>query len=133
MDKRTHRIISILLAISLFFAGMYINTLLTKDLFAYDLTGTMTASLSPIHLDINDDAICTTALPAINNIDLQSQTRYQQRYREINEFLYLLCPDFSAISQGKSYVHHITTYLFYQTQNELVTEYVYQSDGKKRI
>ncbi len=132
MEKQIHRIIGIFLAISLLFAGMYMKAIPTEDLFAYDLTGKMSASLAPVHSDINHDAICTTDLPAVSNSDLQSRTKYQQRYREVIAFLYLQCSGFGSISQRKSCIHH-TTYSFYQTQNELITEYVYQSDGKKRI
>lgn len=133
MDKKIHRIISILLAISLFFAGMYVDAVPAEDFFAYDLTGKMTASLAPLHSDINHDTICTTESPAVHNTAAQSRTKYQQRYREVVEFLYLHCSGLGAIAQEKSCIHHAATYLFYRTQNELITEYVYQSDGKKRI
>ncbi|RKI84311.1 hypothetical protein D7V83_05530 [bacterium 0.1xD8-71] len=133
MDKRTHRIISLFLIISLLFAGLYMDAIPAEDFFVYDLTGTTAASLAPVHTDINTTAICTTASSAVPGIDLQTRARYQQRYREVSEFLYLLYSGSGSISQGKSYIHHTATYLFHRTQNELITEYVYQSDGKKRI
>lgn len=133
MDKKIHRIISIFLAISLFFAGMYVDTVPAEDFFAYDLTGKMTASLAPLHSDFNRDAICTTESPAVHNTASQSRTKYQQRYREVVEFLYLSCSGFGFVTPENSRIHHTTTYLFYRAQNELITEYVYQSDGKKRI
>ncbi len=132
MDNRAHRIIGILLAISLLFAGMYVDTP-AEDLFAYGLAGHMTASIAPVPSDIDNDAICPTDLPVIHNIDLQAREKYQQRYRETNESLYLLYAGSGFISQGKSFIHHTSTYLFYRTQTELITEYVYRSDGKKRI
>ncbi len=133
MDKKIHRIISILLAITLLFAGMYVDAAPAEDFFVYDLTGKMTASLAPLRSDINHDAICTTELPAVQNTAAQSRTRYQHRYREIVASLCLHCSSLSAIAQEKSCIHYAATYLFYRTQNELITEYVYQSDGKKRI
>lgn len=133
MDKKIQRILSIFIAISLLFAGMYADTVLAEDFFAYDLTGKMTASLAPLHSDINHDAICTTESPAVHNTASQSRVKYQQRYREVIEFLYFQCPRLGSRALEKSCIHHTATYLFYRTQNELITEYVYQSDGKKRI
>ena len=136
MDKWTqqiNRIISIALVISLLFAGMYVDIVPAEDLFVYDMTGKAAASLAPAQSDTNNDAICTADLPAVQNPDLQSRTSYQQQYRETNEFLYLQCFGSRSLSHGNSCIHHITTYLFYRTQTELLTEYMYQSDGKKRI
>lgn len=136
MDKWTHqinRIISIALVISLLFAGMYVDTIPAEELFVCDITGKAAASLAPVPSDINNDAICTTELPAVQNADLQTRTNYQQQYRETNAFLYLQCFGSWSVSQGNSCTHHITTCLFYRTQTELLTEYMYQSDGKKRI
>ena len=136
MDKWTqqiNRIISIALVISLLFAGMYVDIVPAEDLFVYDMTGKAAASLAPAQSDTNNDAICTAELPAVQNADLQSRTSYQQQYRETNEFLYLQCFGSRSLSHGNSCIHHITTYLFYRTQAELLTEYMYQSDGKKRI
>lgn len=133
MDKKIHRLISIILTISLFFAGMYVDTVLAEDFFVYDLTGNTTASLAPLHSDINHDAICTTESPAVHNTASQSRAKYQQRYKEVIEFLYLQCSGFGSAAPENSYIHHTATYLFYRTQNELITEYVYQSDGKKRL
>ncbi len=136
MDKWTqqiNRIISIALVISLLFAGMYVDIVPAEDLFVYDMTGKAAASLAPVPSDINNDAICTTELPAVQNADLQTRTNYQQQYRETNAFLYLQCFGSWSVSQGNSCTHHITTCLFYRTQTELLTEYMYQSDGKKRI
>lgn len=133
MNNRAQRIIGILLAISLFFAGLYANTVPAEDLFAHGLTGHITESLVPVPSDPDTDAICPTELPAVQNTDLQAREKYQQRYREINESLYLLYAESGFISQGKPCIHHTSTYLFYRTQTELITEYVYLSDGKKRI
>ena len=129
MNKKTHRIISIFLIISLLFAEMYITALPAEDSFARDLS----AHSASIQSDINQDAICTTESPAVHSMDLQSLASYQQRYREVHEFLSLPYAGFGSVLRGKSHIYHTTTYLFYRTQNERITEYVYQSDGKKRL
>ena len=128
MNKKTHRIISIFLIISLLFAEMYITALPAEDSFARDLSNFVS-----IQSDINQDAICTTESPAVHSMDLQSLASYQQRYREVHEFLSLPYAGFGSVLRGKSHIYHTTTYLFYRTQNERITEYVYQSDGKKRL
>lgn len=135
MDKKTHRIISLLLAISLFFAGLYMDTVLTEDLFAYGLTGNMAASLTPVPLDVDHNAICTTELPALHHVYLQSQAKDPQCYGENTASPALSCSAFRSMWQGKSYLHDTAAYPFYRyrMQKELITEYVYRSDGKKRI
>ncbi len=132
-DRKIRRIISIFLIITLFFAGMYTNAFPAEDYFAYDLTGNTSESLAPVLSDTYNDAIGTTELPAIHSIELQARAGYQQQYREVSEFLSLSCSGIHSISRGKSHQNHTATYLFYQAQNELITEYVYQSDGKKRL
>lgn len=133
MNKKTHKIIGIFLIISLLFAEMYITALPAEDSFARDLSGQMAANFVSIQSDINQDAICTTESPAVHSMDLQSLASYQQRYREVHEFLSLPYAGFGSVLRGKSHIYHTTTYLFYRTQNERITEYVYQSDGKKRL
>lgn len=133
MDKRTHRIISFVLAILLFFAGTYADAAAADALFEYDLTEKTTPGLAPYHSDINNAAICTTESSNVHNIELQSRGRYQQRYRQVNEFFYLHNSVSGSLSQGKSYIYHAAQYAFCQAQNELLTEYMHQSDGKKRI
>ena len=133
MDKRTHKIISLFLAILLFLAGIYVDTSTPDALLGYDSTTEAAISPAPCHSDMNDAAIHTTELPNVHNIELQSRGRYQEQYREVIEFLYSQCSGFSFLSRRKSYIQHVATYLFCQTQNELVIEYMHQSDGKKRI
>ena len=87
MNKKTHRIISIFLIISMLFAGMYLTALPAEDSFARDLSGQTAANLVPIQTDINHDAICTTESLAVHSMDLQSRASYQQRYREVHDFL----------------------------------------------
>lgn len=133
MTKRTHRILSLFIAIFLLLTGMYANTITAEALSIYDLAAKTTAILSPIYSDINDAAICTAELPTVHNMEPQSRERYQDHYREIHELLYLQYSGPGSLSQGKSCIYHAATSLYGQTQNELVTKYMHQSDGKKRL
>lgn len=133
MNKRTHRIISLLLTILLLFAGTYADAASADALFKCDLTGKAATNLTPCHSAVNDATICTTESSNIHNIELQSRGRYRQQYREVNEFLSLQNSVFGSISRRKSYIHHAAKYSFCQTQNERLAEYMHQSDGKKRI
>lgn len=133
MDKRAHRIISFFLTILLLFAGAYADAVSADALFECDLSGKTAASLTSCRSDINDAAICKTESSNIHNVELQSRGRYQQQYREVNEFLSLQNSIFGSTSRKKSYIHHAAKYSFCQTQNERLTKYMHQSDGKKRI
>ncbi len=134
MDKRTHRIISLLFAILLFLSGMYADAVTAEALFVYDLTGEVAAGLAPRHSDINDATICSTMeLLNVCSMEQQSPGRYQVRAREVNALLYLQCSGFGFLSQGKSRMHRVAAHLCCRRQNELVMDYLHQSDGKKRI
>lgn len=132
-DKRKRRLISIFIILSLFFAGMYVIADPAEDFFASGLTENISESLAPVHSDTYNDAIGTTELPAIHSMELQARTGYQQQYREVHESLSLPCLGIDSVLKGKFHRNHTATYLFCQTQNERITESVYQSDGKKRI
>ncbi len=133
-DKKIRRLISIFIILSLFFAGMYVIADPAEDFFASaGLTGNISESLAPVHSDTYNDAIGTTELPAIHSMELQARSVYQQQYREVHESLSLPCLGIDSVSKRKFHRNHTATYLFCQTQNERMTESVYQSDGKKRI
>lgn len=132
-DKRIRRLISIFIILSLFFAGMYVIADPAEDFFACGLTGNVSESLAPVHSDPCHDAIGTTELPAIHSMELQARSGYQQQHREVHESLSLPCLGIDSVLKGKFHRNHTATYLFCQTQNERITESVYQSDGKKRI
>ncbi len=134
MDKRTHRIISLFFAILMFLSGMYAEAVTAEALFVYDLTGKMAAGLAPCHSDINDAAICSIMeLLNVCSVEQQSPGRYQVRAREVNDLLYLQCAGFGFLSQGKSCMQRVAAHLCCRRQNELVTDYLHQADGKKRI
>lgn len=132
-DKKIRRLISIFIILSLFFAGMYVKADPAGDFFASGMTGNVSESLAPVHSDTYNDAIGTTELPAIHSMELQARSVYQQQYREVHESLFLPCFGIDSVSKRKFHRNHTATYLFCQTQNERMTESVYQSDGKKRI
>lgn len=133
MDKRTYRIISIFLAILLLFAGACADAAPAYALFEYDLTGKSAACLTSCHSDLNDDAISATESSNTPTIAMQSRESHQQQYREVSEFLSLQNSVFGSTSRRKSYIHHAAKYAFCLTQNELLTEYIHQSDGKKHL
>lgn len=133
MNKNTHRIIGIFLIILLFFSGTYANAASAGALFVYDLTGKVSANIVSCHSDTNSDAICTTESSNAHNIELQSRESYHQQYREVSEYLSLLHSVFGSQSRRKSYIHHAAKYSFCLTQDELLTEYIHQSDGKKHL
>lgn len=131
MHKRIRGLISIFIIFSLFFAGMYVNADLAEDLFASALTGFTSENLAPVHSDTYKDAIGTTELPAIHSMELQARSGYQTQYREVHAFLSMPSSGIHSAFKGKFHRNHTATYLFCQTQNERLTESVYQSDGKK--
>lgn len=133
MNKRTHRIISIFLAILLLFAGAYADAAPADALFECDLAGKTAACLAPCHSDLHGDAIGTPESSNAPALEMQSREIHQQQYREVSEFLSLQNSVFGSTSRRKSYIHHAAKYSFCLTQNELLAAYIHKSDGKKRI
>lgn len=142
MAKRKHRIISSFIAIILFFAGMHADTFSAESFSGQYFAGKTTAIPASCHsaydtvchsTSKNDAVIYTTETPDVCIMTLPLQEKFQEQYRESNAFFYLQCSGINSLLQKKSYIRHASTYLFCQTQNGLVTEYIHQSDGKKRI
>lgn len=133
MNKKTHRIISLFLAILLLFAGAYADAAPADALFEYALTGKTAACLTPCHSNLNDDAIGATESSNAPTIEMQSRESHQQQYREVSVFLSLQNSVFGSTSRKKSFIHHAAKYSFCLTQNELLAAFIHQSDGKKRI
>lgn len=132
MKKKIHRIISLILAISLFLAGGYIDTVMADSLFVCGSEGRMLSTFSSCHADINDTAICITGLLNLCNMKLQPSGRYQRYNEEAESFLNLLCSGVWSMPQGKPCAYYTSLYLCCHTQKKSVTDYMHQSDGKKR-
>ncbi|MDE6911235.1 MAG: hypothetical protein K2P44_12300 [Lachnospiraceae bacterium] len=128
MRKNTQRRIGLFLAMLLFLSGMYVDTVMTEAFFVYDTTGKIVSC----HSDINDATICTSELISVCSAERLSHGGYQERVREMNDFLYMQCSGFGSLFRRKSCILHAAR-LLCRKQNELVTDYIHQSDGKKRI
>lgn len=133
MSKRTHRMICLFYIALLLLTGIYMDTIPEEALSVCSQTGKTTAILAPLHSDINCATICPKEFPNILDMKLQSRGKFQEQHREVNECLYLSCFGSGSLFHGKSYRYHAAASLFFHSQNDLVTEYMHQSDGKKRV
>lgn len=126
VHKIKYRIISFVLAISLFLSGMYLDTNAGDAFFVYDSTGNTSLCARVFHADINHAKMCMTELlNECSDAEIQSYSPSP-----------LLCPlyaDDLFLLQGRSVRHPETVFSFYRTLDGIVTDYIHQSDGKKRI
>ena len=134
MNKEIQKIICFVLIISLSLAGLYVDTIAAASLFVCDFTGKTASCLRSCHADNSDSNVCTEAmLNECSGMELEPLGKYPDRDRETGDSLNLLYSILGFLFQGKSFPLQKTIQFFCLSQNELLTDYIHQSDGKKRI
>ncbi len=139
MHTRREKTACLAIVIMLLLSEIYLNMVMTDSFFAYKSTGASNTFFQSSSVDfifgkilIKDDSshinryICTTKmLGECVGIELQSAGW--------NLFLCLLHIGYLFLLQGKFFQLSEIIQTFYRTLDALVTEYMHQSDGKKRI
>lgn len=59
--------------------------------------------------------------------------KYSDQKRDAKLLLSFLCPAFFSLNGGKSYGKSEETSLIYDSQKELLADYIHRSDGKKKV
>lgn len=123
---RNHSIICLMIIISLLLSGMYFDTVTPDDFFAYSSFSIMSIDDPSFDFYYKDTKVCTTEM-------LNECACVQQQPEELSVFLHLLFTDQLALIQRRALQNPETIRAFCRTLDALVTEYMHQSDGKKRI
>lgn len=125
MHKRKDRMISLILAVALFLAGMYLNAMAEETFLLRSRMGNSAICSRVFQVDINHDAVCmTTTLGECSGMDRQLM--------ELDPLLYLLCAHHIILFMGKSFGKLEKICSLSRTSDGLAVDYMHQSDGKKR-
>lgn len=139
MHTRKEKTACLAIVIMLFLSEIYLDMVMTDSFFVYSSTekSNVFSELNVIDFvfgktSLRNDSrpfnryICTTkTLSECAGIELQSASW--------NLFLCLLHIGYLFLLQGKFILLSERIQIFYRTLDALVTEYMHQSDGKKRI
>lgn len=139
MHTRRKKTACLAIVIMLLLSEIYLNMVITDSFFVYKSTGKSNTFFQSNSVDFifdrtlikNDSGhfnrySCTTKmLSEYTGIELQSA--------DWNLFLCLLHIGYLFLLQGKFFQLSEMIQTFYRTLDALVTEYMHQSDGKKRI
>lgn len=125
MHQRKDRFFSLIIAITLVLTGLYLDTAVEDALFWYTSKEEAVLCQKLFQTDINTSKICSREM-------LNEYGDMQQQSARLYPLLSLLYVSYHFLSQGKFYRKFEDVQAFYQTSDGLVTNYMHQSDGKKR-
>lgn len=131
---KSSKIVWFLLAIFVLVSGIRFENNHADSSFAYP-SGWEAAHIMLHSTAIDDGKACTTEmLENRNNVGLQhTSCRYINPGREMRISFCFLCSDAFFLLQQKFYAKSELKQFFYLKANELVTNYIHKSDGKKQI
>lgn len=134
VHSKSSQIVCFLLAIFVLTAGIRFENNHADSSFVYP-SGWETASILLCHGVIDEAKACTAEmLENHNNVGLQrTACRYIRPKREIRQLFYFLYDDSDCILQQKFYVKSEVKQFSCPKTNEIVTNYIHKSDGKKQI
>lgn len=133
-NKGTPGIMCFVLAVALFLAGMYTDAIMSDVLFVCDSMGKTSSCLRSCHTDINDVNVCIAEmLNECSSMEWQPYGRHRSQEGKIGSLLYFLYANLGSSFRGDFWACKETIQSFCQVQNELLTDYIHRSDGKKRI
>lgn len=132
--RKNKRIICYILVISALISGMRFENVEMDSLFACAHLKKATSYIKSCVEVMCDGEFCTTEMLGVcNNTDFQRViTRYTEQNGETKASLDFLCLEFLSIFEENSFRRLGAIQFFYQNLDEIVTNYIHNSDGKKR-
>ena len=124
MHKRKYRILSLILVTVLLLTGVYHDKVAETFLLRSCMENSAICS-GLFRTDINDVAACMTEM-------FNECSGMAQQSIELDPLLYLLCSNHIFLFTGNSFGHLEPGQSLWHTSDELVMDYMHQSDGKKR-
>lgn len=124
VHQRKDRFFSLIIVITLVLTGLYLDTAVEDALFSYTSKGEVVFCRQLFQTDINTSKICSRTM-----LDEYGDMQQSARFYPLLSMLYVY---YHILSQGKYYRKSEDVQAFFQTPDGLVTNYMHQSDGKKR-
>lgn len=131
---KNKKIICYILVISALISGMCFENVEMDSLFACARLKKAASYIKSCNEGVCNGEVCTTEMLGVcNNTEPQQlTTRYTGQKGDIKVSLNLLCLEFLSLSEEKFFRSLGAIQFFYQNLDEIVTNYIHNSDGKKR-
>lgn len=133
MRMKKSRMICIILSILMFFSGMCFEDIKTDALSACAPVLETNACMAALDAAEMDVTFCTRELLGIQNVIgiRQLKSRYISQKKEAKISFDFLCSDVFSLYEGKFFTSSETIQIQNRCLNELVTNYIHKTDGKK--
>lgn len=125
VHKRKYQYISFILVTALLLTGVYLDKVAEETCALRGFLGDAAICSEVFQADINGVAACMTEM-------LNECSSMEQQSIELDPLLYLLCSNHIFLIMGKSNKCLDTAQFLWRMSDELVIDYMHQSDGKKR-
>jgi len=125
VHKRKDRVISLILVTALLLTGVYLDTAIRDMFFWHGGMGDSMICSGLFQADMNDVAACMIEM-------MNEYSRMEQQLIELSPLLYFLCSSHIFLFPGTSFGCLETVQFLWRMSDELVIDYMHQSDGKKR-
>jgi len=133
MQTGRNKLLYILITIFVFVSGMYLDDIKENSVPPYEHTELTNFYISAEDSVINDSQACTTDMLGIRgNTGTGNLVRLANQKRDNKISLDFLLENIFSLNEGKSYASFEEDQLIVDNREELVTNYIHNSDGKKR-
>lgn len=134
MRTGKRRMICLILSVILFLSGVYFEQFKTDSFLVHASMGSETTSIRSCQTVSNDANVCTVRMLRDGNCArLQQSARYSNPKREMRSSLNLLQINSSFLAEGNNPANSVLIQFSDHKPIALVTNYIHESDGKKRI
>lgn len=135
MRRNIIKRVSIIIAFVLLISGMYFEDFKIDSVFVCTPFETPVSQMLSVDTIMTDTPACTTEMLGVReNTNLGQMTlRFSNQRRDSKTLLDVLCPNIFFQNKGKFYPGFEKIALVSKNQEKLITNYIHNSDGKKRI
>lgn len=134
MRLKNCKIVCIILAITFSLSGIYFDSTETGSPFTYTSTESTASGIELNHL-ISDAQACTSRMLGIKNTnDIKQLTERCFRQKRASQTSFAcLYPYIFSLQEDNFLTSSEITFTYSRCTDELITSYIHNSDGKKRI
>lgn len=130
-----YKIIGLFLAIILFCSGIYFDNTEIDSPFTYVPIENTSSCIELSHLTISDGHVCTTGMLGIRNTSSikQSTVRFFSYKKATHNLIDCLYSYILSLQEGNLFMCFEDALINSKCSDKLITIYIHNSDGKKRI
>lgn len=133
--NRVNRLICIIMAIFVLISGVCFDDVKMESLFECAHTEVLNSVINSVDIDIIDVEAGTSEFLGfqVDTVFKQLSVRLSNNRRYTKISLEFLIQNLFSLKESKAYVNFERDELALNSQDEIITEYIHKTDGKKRI